>query len=418
MNTNTSQNYAQTGDLVTLPYTPITYINSDKASRSINVNPYNVFSFFGNVKLTPGTDVWQDTTQLPEVRINREGSFDAITSAVGNSMGTVWNSWQTTWAGEPSVVSSEVQSTSNGSWAGDPTQGGEWVAGETVTREITETVETQTRTGVTTSVVEDFVETRNDRVVSVSLIPFIRARTIEIDGTNMKPNTNHYFYFDNMDVNKYVRPFSTDYSQDSGTTVASNLKTDGNGRLRGYFELPNDNTQRFPTGARELRVTSSYFNLSNPSSQGSAIYQAQGLLQASQTEVTSTRNGRVIRESANGERTIQNRGENLNTSPRDTQAPPFADPIPPVVDPVTQLPPPPPPTSPVVTIPTPPTFPIPIEVPDLFVFRREPMGAQARREPESRLERGHGDPLAQSFLVEAANGMMMTSLDLDRKSVV
>jgi hypothetical protein len=412
LNTNTSQNYAQTGDLVTLPYTPITYINSDKASRSINVNPYNVFSFFGNVKLTPGTDVWQDTTQLPEVRINREGSFDAITSAVGNSMGTVWNSWQTTWAGEPSVVSSEVQSTSNGSWAGDPTQGGEWVAGETVTREITETVETQTRTGVTTSVVEDFVETRNDRVVSVSLIPFIRARTIEIDGTNMKPNTNHYFYFDNMDVNKYVRPFSTDYSQDSGTTVASNLKTDGNGRLRGYFELPNDNTQRFPTGARELRVTSSYFNLSNPSSQGSAIYQAQGLLQASQTEVTSTRNGRVIRESANGERTIQNRGENLNTSPRDTQAPPFADPIPPVVDPVTQLPPPPPPTSPVVTIPTPPTFPIPIEVPDLFVFRREPIGFQARREPESRLERGHGDPLAQSFLVEAANGMMMTSLDL------
>ena len=300
LNTNTSQNYQKTGDLVTLPYTPITYINSDKASRSINVNPYNVFSFFGNVKLTPGTDVWQDTTQLPEVRINREGSFDAITSAVDNSMGTVWNAWQTTWAGEPSVVSSEVQSTSNGSWAGDPTQGGEWVAGETVTREITETVETQTRTGVTTSVVEDFVETRNDRVVSVSLIPFIRARTIEIDGTNMKPNTNHYFYFDNMDVNKYVRPYNATYSQDGGTTVTSNLKTDGNGRLRGYFELPNDNTQRFPTGARELRVTSSYYNLSNPSSQGSAIYQAQGLLQASQTEITSTRNGRVIRQTVNG----------------------------------------------------------------------------------------------------------------------
>ena len=51
----------------------------------------------------------------------------------------------------------EVSSTSNGSWSGDPTQGGVWQAGEEVTREITETVETQTRTGVTTSVVEDFV---------------------------------------------------------------------------------------------------------------------------------------------------------------------------------------------------------------------------------------------------------------------
>ena len=55
-----------------------------------------------------------------------------------NAMGTVWNSWQTTWVGEPSVVSSEVQATSNGSWSGDPSQGGEWVAGLQSTREITE----------------------------------------------------------------------------------------------------------------------------------------------------------------------------------------------------------------------------------------------------------------------------------------
>ena len=44
---------------------------------------------------------------------------------VGNSLGTVWNSWQTTWVGEPSTVSTEVQSTS-GSWNGDPLQGGTW----------------------------------------------------------------------------------------------------------------------------------------------------------------------------------------------------------------------------------------------------------------------------------------------------
>ena len=97
-----------------------------------------------------------------------------------NALGTVWNNFKTTWVGEP-VVSSEVQSTSNGSWSGDPSQGGEWNAGLEITREITETPEIQTRTGVTTSVVEDFVETRNDRIVSVSIIPFMRARTIEID---------------------------------------------------------------------------------------------------------------------------------------------------------------------------------------------------------------------------------------------
>jgi len=190
-NSALSQNFQKTGDLITLPYDQVTYVNQDKASRHINVNPYHVFNFFGTVKLTPENDIWNDSEQLPEVRINREGNFDAVLAENTNSLGTVWNSWQTTWAGEPNVVSTEVQATSNGSWTGDPLQGGEWTSGIQVSREVTETVETQTRTGVTTSVVEDFVETRNDRVVSVSIIPFMRARTIEIDATNLKPGTRH-----------------------------------------------------------------------------------------------------------------------------------------------------------------------------------------------------------------------------------
>ena len=44
------------------------------SSRHIN-NPYHVFAFIGNVKLTPETDIWNDTERLPDVRINREGNF-------------------------------------------------------------------------------------------------------------------------------------------------------------------------------------------------------------------------------------------------------------------------------------------------------------------------------------------------------
>ena len=46
----------------------------------------------------------------------------------------------------------------------------------------------------------------------------MRARTIEIDATNLKPGSNHYIFFDNLDVNKYVRPYNASYSQDGGTT--------------------------------------------------------------------------------------------------------------------------------------------------------------------------------------------------------
>ena len=409
LNSSSSANYTKTGDLITLPFTETSYINQDKASRHINVNPYHVFAFIGNVKLTPETDIWNDTERLPDVRINREGNFDAIMAEQENALGTVWNSWQTTWVGEPSTVSTEVQSTSSGSWNGDPLQGGTWQAGQEVTRDITETPEIQTRTGITTSVVEDFVETRNDRVVSVTIIPFMRARTIEIDATNLKPGTNHFFFFDGMRVDSYVRPYNASYSQDGGTTVSSGLKTDGNGRLRGYFELPNSSTQRFPTGQRELKLTSSYYNLSNPPSQGSGVYQAQGLLSSSQTEITSTRNGRVITQQVSGERSTQRRGERLNISPVDTIAPdipvdttPIAlptlpiegdNPIPPEVF---QLPP----------------LKLPIPVPEPPAMPRFADLVDLDWGPGSFLERGWGDPLAQSFLVEASGGMMLTSIDI------
>ena len=395
LNTARSTSYQQTGNLITLPYTESTFVNANKASRTSNVNPYNVFSFQGTLKLTPGTDIWQDTTQLPEVRINREGNFDSIKSTVENSLGTVWNNWQTTWVGEPTTVSEEVQSTSNGAWSGDPSQGGTWQAGEEVTREITETVETQTRTGVTTSVVEDFVETRGDRIVSVTLIPFCRARTVELDGENLKPNTNHYFFFDNIRVDKYVRPYNATYSQDGGTTVTSNLKTDGQGRLRGYFELPNSDEQRFATGMREMRATASYHNLPNPASSCVEVYQAQGLLQASQTEITSTRNGRVVYEQLTGQRDITTKGENINTRAVDTDAPPIpVDQTPPPPDPITNEPPEPPRSSETDGRATE----FDLWLPDFWENERE--------------LRGWRDPLAQSFLVESSGGMFMSSIDV------
>ena len=103
LNTNASSNYTKTGDLITLPFEEINYVDQNKASRTLNVNPYHVFAFVGNVKLTPETDIWQDTEQLPEVRINREGNFDAVLSENTNALGTVWNNWQTTWVGEPGI---------------------------------------------------------------------------------------------------------------------------------------------------------------------------------------------------------------------------------------------------------------------------------------------------------------------------
>jgi hypothetical protein len=392
-----SSEFQKTGDLITLPYTSTTYVNQSKASRAMNVNPYHVFAFIGNVSLTPASDIWQDQTQLPEVRINREGNFDALL-AESADLGTVWNAWQTNWVGEPTTVSTEVLSTSSGSWSGDPAQGGEWVSGTEVSREITNTIETQSRTGIRTTVVEDFVEDRNDRVVSISVIPFIRAQTIEIDAVNLKPDSFHYVFFDQQDVNRFVRPFNATYSQDGGTGVTSGIKADGNGRVRAYFDLPNNGPDRFPTGQRDLKVTSSVYNESNPSSGGQAQFSAQGLLQTNQTEIISTRNGRTIVGATAGERQITRRGEQMNSRNVDTDAPPvpLPDPnfpaTPPAEpDPPREDPPLPPPPIPNINL--------PLNIDFDFDFNVFEFG-------------GWMDPLAQSFLVDKSGGMYLTEVDL------
>ena len=56
-------------------------------------------------------------------------------------------------------------------------------------------------------------------------------------------------------------------------------------------------------------------------------------MSSSQTEITSTRNGRVITQSVSGTRQSQRRGERLNVSRVDTQAPDIPrDTTPPVVE--------------------------------------------------------------------------------------
>ena len=411
LDTVNSLNYQKTGDLITLPYSSLSYVNQSKASRAINVNPYHVFAFIGTVKLDPATDIWQDQTQLPEVRINREGNFDALLAESGD-LGTVWNAWQTTWTGEPTTVSTEVLSTSSGSWSGDPSQGGEWISGTEVSREITNTIETQSRTGIRTTVVEDFVEDRNDRVVSMSVIPWIRAQTIEIDATNLKPGSWHFIYFDGKDVNRYVRPFNTNYSQDGGTTASSGIKADGNGRVRAYFDLPNNGVERFATGQRDLKVTSSLYNESNPSSQGVAQFSAQGLLQTNQTELISTRNGRTVQTSTSSNRQITRRGEAMNAQNVNTDPTPFPLPEPPPAAPVVVPPAPPQPPEPLPAPPPPePTIPS-AEWPFRSVVIDTGMGIGGFEWDFIGESFAWTDPLAQSFLVDKPGGMFMTEVDL------
>jgi len=294
----TAANYQKTGDLITLPYTETTLIDQPFASKSVNVNPFDVFTWSGNIALTPPTDEWKETERAPELVINNTGAFDTLVSDLGNSalngfeIGTIWNDWQDFWAGAPRDVASRDVS------------GVQRDGRRLFVRQEIETAQTvsQTRTGIRQRIVPQVVRNSiGDRIVNVAFVPFIRSRTITFNATRMKPNTRVYPFFDNIDISSYITP--------TGGSLGGNLVTDANGAVSGTFAIPDptvNSNPRWRTGQRVFRLTSSSTNTttSEVETSGEAEYIARGILETLQETIISTREPRIERESTVENRTI------------------------------------------------------------------------------------------------------------------
>ena len=63
-------NVQKTGEVVTLKYDSIGWIEQPFATRVENVNPFHVVVYTGSVKLSPASDSWIRTIRLPDKNIN------------------------------------------------------------------------------------------------------------------------------------------------------------------------------------------------------------------------------------------------------------------------------------------------------------------------------------------------------------
>jgi hypothetical protein len=295
----TAANYQKTGDLITLPYTETTIINQPYASKYVNVNPFNVFTWAGSITLDPPGDEWKETNRVPDLLINEQGGFDTMVANLGNpnlesvEIDTVWNEWQDFWQGAP-VESSTVTNRRRGNQNG-------WTVDFGDTTVTTSQAVSQTRTGIRTAIVPQVVRTSlGDKVLNIAFIPFIRSRTINFTGTRMKPNTRVYAYFDNIAVGSYITP--------TGGSLGGNLVTDANGAVSGTFAIPdptNDSNPRWRTGQRIFRLTSSVTNsTSDVETSAEADYTARGSLETVQNTIVSTREPVTVRQTVNDTRNI------------------------------------------------------------------------------------------------------------------
>ena len=190
-----SSNYMQSGPIVTANGTHTSFIDQAKASRSINVNPFNVINYLGKINLDPSSDIWIDTNKRPDLLVNLEGDKDAWAQIAQNSYSYEWGNWQTYWTG--TTVSGD---TTYRGWLG--ATGTYSLAYGTQT---TTTTTKQTRTGIVSQIVPTTItQSLGDRVVDISIIPYMRNKGVLFTGSDFKPNTVLYPFFDSTSVEKYV----------------------------------------------------------------------------------------------------------------------------------------------------------------------------------------------------------------------
>ena len=282
---SSSAGVQKTGDCVTLPYTTTAFVDQSIASKAINVNPFAVLAWVGTVELDPPSDNWVDTTTNPEVIVNLQGENDAWESLVGLSFGTQFNDWQTLGTGRERVLSSNTSTERRGGFP-------------FIRRRTTQTVEqsvTQTRTGIRNEItgVDTVRNSIGDRIVDVSVVPFIRPRDLSISVKGMKPNTRVYAFFDGVDVSSFCKPNT---GQGGNAPVLGDpIYTNDNGSIEGLtFSIPSTDSVRFRTGERQfLLVDNTSGDLVTAATYAEVTYAAQGLLQTKENVVVSTRVPRV-----------------------------------------------------------------------------------------------------------------------------
>ena len=337
----TTNGYQRTGDLITLPYTSVSYAEQPYASTTVNLQPFNIIDYVGTVTLDPEMDEWMATETMPDLQVDMPGTFDTLTMLAAEgvldlNLGTVWNNWNDTWSGSIDEVSRSSQT--DGGWG--------W-------RNRRTTINTsqrvgQQRAGIRTSLIPNAVQTSfGDRVVSVAFAPFIREKDITFTAKDMKPLTRVYPFFDGIDVSAYVTP--------TGSTAGAALTTDSAGEATGTFAIPDSTDTSKPkwrTGSRTFRLTSNSTNslVGDVFTSAESTYSAKGMIQQVQETVVSTREPQVSREDVSETQTITRTD---------------------------------------------------VRVENTQVWGGNPPHSHPNR-----------DPLAQSFLVDSANGLFVTSVQL------
>lgn len=200
-----SQGVVNNNGFVTLAFTENVLIDQTTRTGAVNVNMYPGGHFFPSFIMSPNSDSWIDTVYSEPTVAFREHN--------NGNLNQGWNSWQNYWTSASKEIGAAAQDE----------------LGYNQAKRNSDVV--------------------NGRLISNNVTPFMRSVVVEVKGIAHKPNTRLNFFFDNINVNAYVKPNGPQGLY--GTPIVTNE----DGAFDVFFKIPNDKNLKFTTGAKSLVIT-------------------------------------------------------------------------------------------------------------------------------------------------------------------
>jgi len=302
----TVSGYKKIGNMVTLPYSPLSLLGNSFASGKLNPNPFVVLQYVGDSDLSPAIDQWYDQMEEPVVVDTNTDLFNIFLAKenVKESFSSLYNSFVVNWVGASSTF------TSINSLGGVNSQ----IASTSVT---SASVGSSSNISPQNNEVGKGVQTKTvgDNIVSTSLAFYTRSLPVKFKVGRMKPNTKIYVFLEGRDISRWVNP-DLRYTGIAGNSLSAfngTITTDEYGNASGLIIVPAGNppTQNatwtgdidtvsydtdaeelnFTTGELTFRFTSSATNESKlgVDSYTEIKYYATGILPENPSSIVSTK---------------------------------------------------------------------------------------------------------------------------------
>ena len=206
-------NIQKTGDILTLKYDEVDWLEQPHATTVENVNPFNVIVYVGGVTLDPAADNWTRTIYIDDQRTETTGANWVQKATVNVDVNVV--------------------------------KGTKYVrrAGRGERRKVT----TRTTTTTTTTTYQpklvgpsrefDYVESLK---ISSSVDPFMRSRNVYFKADGLRPFTKHYHFLDSQQID--TAPKVVKIAMSSGTfTVFEDVDVFSGNKKIGHMRIQRPN---------------------------------------------------------------------------------------------------------------------------------------------------------------------------------